>query len=83
MPIEIKDEEMNDTVYPKVWNKIKIIKKKGWSRAVSFKIKAKRTIGWVSSKWDRKPFNSRTACGVWEREKQVPEIHNSYQKKDI
>lgn len=37
---------------------------------VSFKIKSKRTIGWVSSKWDRKPFNSRPACGVWEREKQ-------------
>lgn len=80
MPTEIKNGEMNDTVYPTVWNKRKI--KKGWSRGVSFKIKAKRTIGWVSSKWDRKPFNSRTACGVWEREKQVPEIRNSYQKKN-
>lgn len=37
----------------------------------------------MSSKWDRKPFNSRTTCGVWEREKQVPEICNSYQKRDI
>lgn len=26
MPIEIKDGEMNDTVYPKFWNKIKIKK---------------------------------------------------------
>lgn len=38
---------------------------------------SKHTIGWVSRKWDRKPFNSRTTRGLWERETQVPEMYNS------
>lgn len=42
---------------------------------------SKHTIGWVSRKWDRKPFYSRTTRGLWEREKQVPEMYKAKRKR--
>lgn len=45
--------------------------------------KSKHTIGWVSRKWDRKSFYSRTTRGLWERETQVPEMYNKLAENEL